>query len=140
MIKGPGLDPSGEPYMYFPLQKDKQRFSQDKINHDLSSKLEIRVEGMENVSFSTYTSYLLIRVDTALTFVWIGLGICMLGLLMGAYWHHRRIWLRIDDGILSLGAHTNKNHFGMRSDVEWALQRMGISVERDALDNGGYNS
>lgn len=140
MMKGPGLAEGGEPYMYFPLQKDKERFSQDQINRDLASKVEIRVDGMENVSFSAHTSYLLIRVDRALTYVWIGLGICMLGLLMGAYWHHRRIWLRIDGGVLSLGAHTNKNHFGMRSDVAWALQQMGITVEKEKLDNGGYNS
>ncbi|PWW05589.1 cytochrome c biogenesis protein [Paenibacillus cellulosilyticus] len=140
IVKGPGLDEKGEPYMYFPLEKDKERFSQDQINQAVASKVQIRVDGMENVKFSSYTSYLLIRVDRALPYVWVGLGICMLGLLMGAYWHHRRIWLRIDDGKLSLGAHTNKNHFGMRSETAWALEQMGITVERDKLDNGGYNS
>ncbi|WP_127530794.1 cytochrome c biogenesis protein ResB [Paenibacillus kobensis] len=140
MVKGPGIDAAGEPYMYFPLQKDKERFRQDVINRDLAPKVEIRVDGMENVSFTSYTSYLLVRVDRALTYVWAGLGICMLGLLMGAYWHHRRIWLRVDNGVLSLGAHTNKNHFGMRADVAWALAQMKIEVDKDKLDNGGYNS
>src|SRR5690606_32219828 len=26
-IKGPGLDPQGEPYIYFPMQKDKVKFA-----------------------------------------------------------------------------------------------------------------
>ena len=61
----------------------------------------------------------------------------MIGLTMGFYWHHRRIWLRVDQGVLSLGAHTNKNFYGMRSDVSGALRKIGIEVDPKLLDNGG---
>ena len=137
MIKGPGLPEGGEPYMYFPLQKDKVAFGQDKINREMAERFEIKVRSMEDVTFSQYTTQLNVRVDKAMPYVWVGAAISMIGLLMGSYWHHRRIWLRIDDGRLSLGAHTNKNWYGMRADVAWALGKMGIQVEPKSLDNGG---
>ncbi|MFD1955776.1 cytochrome c biogenesis protein ResB [Paenibacillus thailandensis] len=137
MVSGPGLAEGGEPYMYFPMEKDKVKFGQDRINGALADKLEIKVEGMENVRFSEASTYLNVRVDRALNYVWVGAIVSMIGLLMGAYWHHRRIWLRIDDGVLSLGAHTNKNWYGLRSEVAAALKRTGITVDPKTLDNGG---
>lgn len=139
-VKGPGLDPAGEPYMYFPMQKDKVKFSQDVINAAIANKIEIRVDGMENVNFSEASTYLNVRRDTALPYVWVGATFSMIGLLMGSYWQHRRIWLRVDESKLSLGAHTNKNWFGMRSDVAWALKKVGITVDSKSLDNGGNNA
>ncbi|MFC4777522.1 cytochrome c biogenesis protein ResB [Paenibacillus sp. GCM10023252] len=140
ILTGPGLPADGEPYMYFPLQKDKDKFSQDKINGSLADRFDIQVEGMENVDFSSYSTFLNVRVDRVMNYIWIGAAISMIGLLMGAYWHHRRIWLRVDGDELSLGAHTNKNWFGMRSDVAWALGKIGIEVEPKSLDNGGNNA
>ncbi|CAM3968385.1 cytochrome c biogenesis protein ResB [Paenibacillus alkaliterrae] len=139
-VKGPGLDAAGEPYMYFPMQKDKVKFSQDAINHAIADKIEIRVDGMENVDFSEASTHLNVRIDKALPYVWIGAVFSMTGLLMGSYWQHRRIWLRIDDNELSLGAHTNKNWYGMRSDVAGALQKIGITIDPKSLDNGGNNA
>lgn len=140
LIKGPGLAENGQPYMYFPMQKDKEKFGQDKINASIADKLEIKVQGMDNVHFAEASTYLNVRVDKALNFVWIGAAISMIGLLMGSYWQHRRIWLRIDDGQLSLGAHTNKNWYGMRADVASALHKIGITVDPKSLDNGGNNA
>lgn len=139
-VKGPGLKPEGEPYIYFPMQKDKVRFAQDTINRDLADKIEIHVDGMENVDFSEATTVLNIRVDRALPYLWVGAVFSMLGLIMGSYWQHRRVWLRVDDGELALGAHTNKNWFGMRSDVAFALKKTGIEVDPKSLDNGGKNA
>jgi len=139
MLKGPGLPAEGEPYMYFPKQIDKERFSQDRINRELADRFELKVRSMEDVSMAMNTTYLNVRRDTAMPFVWVGAGISMIGLVMGFYWHHRRIWLRVDGGVLSLGAHTNKNWYGMRGDVASALAKTGIQVEPKSLDNGGYN-
>ena len=47
----------------------------------------------------------------------------MIGLLIGFYWQHRRIWLRVDNGRVTLGAHTNKNNYGMRAEVACRLAR-----------------
>ncbi|XEC92789.1 cytochrome c biogenesis protein ResB [Paenibacillus tarimensis] len=137
LIKGPGLPEDGASYLYFPRQIDKQRFSQDRINREISDQFEIRVESMDDVQLTGASTFLNLRVDTALPYVWVGAGISMIGLVLGFYWQHRRIWLRIDDGKLSLGAHTNKNWYGMRSDVASALRSAGIAVEPKSLDNGG---
>ncbi|WP_201003591.1 cytochrome c biogenesis protein ResB [Paenibacillus glycanilyticus] len=140
LITGPGLPEKGQPYIYFPMQKDKEKFDQDKLNASIADKLEIKVNGMENVHFAEASTYLNVRKDKALTYVWYGAAISMLGLLLGSYWQHRRIWLRIDDGKLSLGAHTNKNWYGMRADVAYALRKSGIDVDPKSLDNGGNNA
>jgi cytochrome c biogenesis protein len=61
----------------------------------------------------------------------------MIGLIMGFYWQHRRIWLRVDVRKLTLGAHTNKNWFGVRNEVASALTKNGIAVTAKSLDTGG---
>lgn len=133
-ISGPGLSPDGEIYLYFPRQIDKQIFQQDVINGALAQKLEISVGSMENVEIASYTSYLNIRIDRAIPYIWVGAAISMVGLIMGFYWQHRRIWIRIDDGKLSLGAHTNKNWYGIRMDVTSALVKTGVIVEEKSLE------
>ncbi|NHN28761.1 cytochrome c biogenesis protein ResB [Paenibacillus agricola] len=139
-ITGPGLSVQGEPYLYFPRQVDKLSFRQDDINGEIGKKFELSVNSMADVQFTNYISYLNIRVDLAMPYIWIGAGISMLGLIMGFYWHHRRIWLRIDNGRLSLGAHTNKNWFGVRKEVAQLLHKSGIEVDPKSLEAGGVTS
>ncbi|MCZ8512897.1 cytochrome c biogenesis protein ResB [Paenibacillus filicis] len=139
-VTGPGLKPGGEPYLYFPRQVDKVNFRQDDINGALAGKLELSVQSMDDVKFSEYVSYLNIRVDRAMPYVWFGAAISMIGLIMGFYWHHRRIWVRIDQGRLTLGAHTNKNWFGMRKEVAQILHQNGIDVDPKTLEKGAVGS
>ncbi len=143
LIQGPDLPEEGGQYIYFPKQIDKERFQQDAINEKLGGlqdKLQLDVVGMEDVDFIQSSSYLNIRVDRVMPYVWIGLGIVMLGLIMGFYWQHRRIWLRIDEGILTLGGHTSKNWFGLRREVASFLKMMNVEVDEKQLDNGGNRS
>lgn len=140
LIKGPDLPEDGAQYIYFPKQIDKERFQQDAINEQLGgvqSKLRLDVVGMEDVDFIEASSYLNIRVDRAMPFVWVGLGIVMLGLVIGFYWQHRRIWLRVDGRQLTLGGHTTKNWFGMRREVSAFLQSMGVEADEKSLENRG---
>ncbi|MBB3109241.1 cytochrome c biogenesis protein [Paenibacillus phyllosphaerae] len=137
MLKGPGLAEDGEPYMYFPRQIDKEKFSQDAINGDLANRFEIKVPSMEGVTFAGTVSTLNIRTEMAMPYIWTGTAIWIFGVFLGSYWHHRRIWLRIDEGRVLLGAHTNKNFHGMRADVASVLKKTGIDVEPKSLDNGG---
>ncbi|NEN82127.1 cytochrome c biogenesis protein ResB [Paenibacillus elgii] len=133
-ISGPGLKAEGEPYMYFPRQVDKVNFRQDEINGVLGTKLELSVGSMADVAISEYVSYLNIRVDRAMPYIWVGAAISMIGLIMGFYWHHRRIWLRIDNGQLALGAHTNKNWYGIRKEVAQVLIKTGIDIDPKTLE------
>jgi cytochrome c biogenesis protein len=135
-ITGPGLSPSGEIYLYFPRQIDKENFRQDDINGQVAKKLEISAGSMEDVDVAAYTSYLNIRVDRAMPYIWTGAAISMIGLIMGFYWQHRRIWLRIDDRRITLGAHTNKNWFGVRQETAGALNKNGLDVQPKSLETG----
>lgn len=137
LIKGPGLTDGGEPYLYFPLQKDKVRFQQDVINGKMAEQFELRVPSMNDVTMSESTSYLTVRKDTAMPFIWIGAAISMIGLIMGFYWQHRRVWLRLDGQNLALGAHTNKNWFGLRNEVARALAAADVQVDSKMIDRGG---
>ncbi|CAM3779069.1 cytochrome c biogenesis protein ResB [Cohnella lubricantis] len=141
IVTGPGLPETGEFYIYFPLPTAEDKLLEQQINASFqksgnnSGRFSFEVGKMENVEFSQYTTYLNVRVDRAMPFVWVGAGISMIGLIMGFYWQHRRIWTRIDDGVLTLGAHTNKNTYGVRSEVASALKNTGIVVDQKALDN-----
>jgi len=140
VVKGPDLPEEGSQFIYFPKEIDKERFQQDAINEKLGglqNKLELNVQSMNDVDIINSSSYLNIRIDRVMPFVWLGLGIVMLGLILSFYWQHRRIWLRIDDGILTLGAHTTKNWFGLRREVSSFLGTMGIEADEKSLENGG---
>lgn len=138
LIKGPELPKEGIQYFYFPKQIDKERFNQEAINAQLAggeALVQLDVLSMDDVDFSESTTYLNIRVDKAMPFIWIGCFIGMIGLIMGFYFTHRRIWLRIDNGTLTLGAHTNKNWFGIRKEVSAILKQMNIEVDEKSLEN-----
>jgi cytochrome c biogenesis protein len=123
--------------MYFPRQIDKTTFHQDEINGAIGNKLELSVPSMNDVQIANYTSFLNIRVDRAMPYIWVGAGIAMLGLVMGFYWQHRRIWLRIDEDVLALGGHTNKNWFGLRKEAAKALEKLGVQLDAKSLETGG---
>ncbi len=140
LIKGPDLPVAGQQYFYFPKQVDKAQFQQASINDKLGGQdrfLELDVANMSDVDFAESTAYLNIRVDRAMPFVWLGAGIVMLGLVLGFYWQHRRIWLIVNNGELTLGGHTNKNWFGFRREIVSILERVDMAVDEKSLDNGG---
>ncbi|WP_409346565.1 cytochrome c biogenesis protein ResB [Paenibacillus sp. MBLB4367] len=136
-ITGPELAKEGELFMYFPKQIDKETFRQNDINGAIGTKLDIAVGTMDDVKIAAYTSYLNIRKDRAMPYIWIGATISMIGLLMGTYWQHRRVWIRIDNGRMSIGAHTNKNWFGIRKEVADSLKQTGIAVDLKQLAEKG---
>jgi cytochrome c biogenesis protein len=136
-MTGPGLAAGGEPYLYFARQIDKTQYHEQEINGALGQKFDISVGSMQDVKIASYTSYLNIRVDTAMPFIWTGAAISMIGLIMGFYWQHRRIWLRIDGRRLAIGAHTNKNWYGLRSELAAALGKNGIAVPPKLLETRG---
>ncbi|MFC3745804.1 cytochrome c biogenesis protein ResB [Paenibacillus sp. GCM10012306] len=140
LIKGPDLPADGQQYFYFPKQVDKVQFQQEGINDKLGGAdrfLELEVSSMQDVDFSESTTYLNVRVDRAMPFVWVGAGIVMLGLVLGFYWQHRRIWLTVANEELILGGHTNKNWFGFRREIVSILEKVDMVVDEKSLDNGG---
>lgn len=69
---------------------------------------------------------LLVRVDKTLPFILLGAFICVIGLVMGFYWQHRRVWIRWQEGVMFVGAHTNKNWFSLRHELNKVIQLTGM--------------
>jgi len=53
------------------------------------------------------------------------------------YWHHRRVWIHPKGDSILLAAHTNKNWFGVKKDIEKAISGTNIKdvVDQQELDN-----
>lgn len=64
-------------------------------------------------------SGLTIRKDKTLWILALGGLIFMIGVAQGSYFNHRRIWLlESKDGRISVAAHTNKNWFGVKKELD----------------------
>lgn len=80
----------------------------------------------------TNESGLLVRTERGLWVILLGGIVAMIGLVMGFYWNHRRVWVRWHEGALLIGAHTNKNWFGLRRELEKAADRAEIPLSQSS--------
>jgi len=84
------------------------------------------------VDFDTRdVSGLTVRRDRTLPIFGLGALIFMIGVIQGMYWQHRRIWIHPKDDELLLAAHTNKNWYGVKKDIEKAIKDTNISMVVD---------
>lgn len=82
---------------------------------------------------TTDVTGLTVKKDLTLPFFFVGGIIFMIGLVLGSFWFHRRIWIqRINDQIW-ISAHTNKNWYGLKGELEKVLADTGLSVPDDQL-------
>ncbi|WNC17205.1 cytochrome c biogenesis protein ResB [Brevibacillus brevis] len=65
-----------------------------------------------------------VRMDKAVPLIYFGAFIFMIGVVMGFFWQHRRIWVQFQEGHILLAAHTNKNWYGMRREVDGLIDQM----------------
>lgn len=87
------------------------------------------------IDFDTrYASGLTVRKDYTLPLFIIGAAIFMIGVTQGMYWQHRRIWLHPKGNDVLLAAHTNKNWFGLKRDIETAIKGTSINLVVDQQD------
>lgn len=77
---------------------------------------------------------LTVRKDYTLGILIAGGIIFMIGVVQGAYWNHRRIWIRRKDHEVMLAAHTNKNWFGLKRDISVIVEDTPLSEPNDQLD------
>ncbi|MBP1949523.1 cytochrome c biogenesis protein ResB [Virgibacillus litoralis] len=88
-------------------------------------KLGIQDFKMRDVSGIT------VRRDYTLPLFIVGALIFMFGVTQGMYWQHRRIWIHpTGEGIL-MAAHTNKNWFGVKKDIERMIADTDIKMVDD---------
>src|SRR5699024_8238439 len=85
---------------------------------------------IEDIEFKK-TSGITVRRDYTLHMLGLGAIIFMIGVVQGMYWQHRRIWIRPKDEGIMLAAHTNKNWFGLRKDIEKAIAETRINMVED---------
>lgn len=85
--------------------------------------------GTKNVSGLT------VRKDLTIWIIILGGIIFMLGVIQGAYWNHRRIWVQRKNGKVWIAAHTNKNWFGLKREMAAVLEGTKFEVPSDQLEN-----
>lgn len=136
-ITGPGAEEGGETYLFAPMMGIMQRLDGETpaSGGDRQGTFSIALASQEDVKVANFITFLNVRSDKGMALIWTAAGIGMAGLAMGIYWQHRRVWIRIEDGVLYLGAHTNKNWIGLRKEIASALDKTGISVDPKALSN-----
>jgi len=70
-----------------------------------------------------------VRVDKALPLIYFGSFVFMVGVVMGFFWQHRRIWVQIQEGKVLIAAHTNKNWYGLRQELQGVLDQLNLPVK-----------
>lgn len=83
---------------------------------------------------------LMVRKDKSLPLIYFGCFISMLGLIMGFYWQHRRVWIQTEGKTVYLAGHTNKNWFGLKNEMENVMKKADISVQLEDKAKGGKSS
>src|SRR5690625_1617363 len=82
--------------------------------------------------FETHdVSGLSVRRDYTLPLFGLGALIFMVGVVQGMYWQHRRIWVHPKGEGILLAAHTNKNWFGIKKDIERMIAGTNLQMVVD---------
>jgi cytochrome c biogenesis protein len=90
-------------------------------------------QGIQTKNVSGFT----VRKDSSLWVIILGGIIFMIGVMQGAYWNHRRIWVQNKNGQVWIAAHTNKNWYGIKREIEAVLKdtKLGIPEDQQQKDN-----
>ena len=85
-------------------------------------------------------SGLAIHMNKTIPVLFVGGAIFMLGLLIGSYFSHRRIWVeQLNDGTIQYAAHTNKNWLKMKKDMDGLIVETGIPPYIDRMEEETQN-
>ncbi|MEO4053271.1 cytochrome c biogenesis protein ResB [Solibacillus sp. CAU 1738] len=91
----------------------------------------MKFAGVDTRSMSGLT----VRKDKTIPILAIGGLIFMIGVVIGSYWNHRRIWVeQLEDGSIRLAAHTNKNWFSLKKDLDGLTEFAHIPQYTDQAD------
>ncbi|MDR6122531.1 cytochrome c biogenesis protein [Bacillus sp. SLBN-46] len=93
------------------------------------NKYKIAFKGIETKNVSGF----IVRKDSSLWAIILGGIIFMIGVIQGAYWNHRRIWVQKKNGQVWIAAHTNKNWYGLKREIETVLSDTKLGIPEDQL-------
>jgi cytochrome c biogenesis protein len=135
------MDPSGKPATKTNLPKNPMfalevRSDKDNVKEkmvylsgsiitekqDARYTLEIKMPDLIDISG------LMVRKDKAVPIIYFGSVIVIIGLAMGFFFQHRRIWLQRNDNQLHLAGHTNKNWFGLRREIDFLVEKLELPI------------
>ena len=60
-----------------------------------------------------------------------GFVIFLIGVFIGSYVNHRRIWINTDNG-LTLAAHTNRNYYSITKEINEILDKYNLGYVEDS--------
>ncbi|WP_174734055.1 cytochrome c biogenesis protein ResB [Mesobacillus harenae] len=93
------------------------------------NEYKMAFNGVETKDVSALT----VRKDLTLWIISLGGAIFMIGVIQGAYWNHRRLWIRKMDGQIWTAGHTNKNWHGLKRELESVFDETGLPAPKDQL-------
>ena len=91
------------------------------------NEYKMAFKGIETKNVSALT----VRKDSTLWVIGLGGLIFMIGVIQGAYWNHRRIWVQQVNGEIWVAAHTNKNWHGIKREIQLILKETEIGEPND---------
>ncbi len=94
------------------------------------NEFKMAFKGVETKNVTALT----VRKDLTLGVLAVGGFIFMIGVVQGAYWNHRRIWIRRVDGEVWVAGHTNKNWHGLKREISTIFDGTGINEPKDQSD------
>ncbi|MFY3792824.1 cytochrome c biogenesis protein ResB [Ureibacillus sp. MALMAid1270] len=97
-----------------------------------NNEYKMAFTGVDTVNMSGLT----IRKDNTIPLLVVGAFIFLLGVTIGSYWNHRRIWVeQLEGGRIRLAAHTNKNWFGIKKELDAVTAHAHLPQYIDQLDD-----
>jgi cytochrome c biogenesis protein len=93
------------------------------------NQYKMAFKGIDTKNVSGFT----VRKDSSLWVITLGGIIFMIGVIQGAYWNHRRIWIQNKNGQVWIAAHTNKNWYGLKKEIETVLTDTKLDIPDDQL-------
>ena len=105
----------------------------------IQQTIEPNSENLYKMKFSSVetrnTTGLTVHKNQTIPILAVGGAIFMLGVVIGSYWNHRRIWIQqLEDGTIRLAAHTNKNWFSIKKDIEQLTKEVHLPQFIDLYD------
>ncbi|MFD1413895.1 cytochrome c biogenesis protein ResB [Oceanobacillus jeddahense] len=100
------------------------------MNIDATGENQYNV-AIDDVEFRN-VSGITVSSDRTLPFFFVGAMIFMIGVIQGMYWQHRRVWInKQKDNTVLIAAHTNKNWYGIKRDIEKAVEGTNVTMVKD---------
>lgn len=88
-------------------------------------------KGIETENVSGF----IVRKDSSLWTIILGGILFMIGVIQGSYWNHRRIWVQHKNGQVWIAAHTNKNWYGLKNELEKIIEDTKLTMPEDQLQS-----